>query len=92
MLTTRSLLYIKKRELGLTCSTVTSAPSGNDADSLFLSSVATSKLSNRCIIEGNKDNELPISFEKPIIFNWQISGGNSMKCSTFSRNSAFDYY
>lgn len=52
-----------------------SAASGKEEDSMCFSSIATSKFPRRCIIEGSKDMELPISFEKPITFSSQSSGG-----------------
>ena len=73
----------------LTQSALISEPSGKEDDNRSLSSIATSRFSSRCIREGNKDKVLPISLEKPNIFNEHISGGNSTKCSISSRPSAF---
>lgn len=69
-------------ENGLTVCAVTSAPSGNEVDNTCFSSMATSKFSRRCIIDGNRDTELPISFEKPTTFSSQSSGGRLIKYSS----------
>lgn len=74
-------------KIALTLSVVTSAPSGNEALNFSFSSLATRKLSSRCMIDGNRDNELPISLEKPTIFNSQSSGGKWTTYSSFSRHS-----
>jgi hypothetical protein len=55
----------------------------------FLSSIATRRFSKRCIKDGNSDNELPISFEKPRIFIQHSSGGSSTKCSVASLASEY---
>lgn len=69
-------------EKGLTLLAVTAPPSGNEADNTFFSSMATSRFSSRCMSDGNKDIELPISLENPITFNSQSSGGKLIKYSS----------